>query len=115
MSREPWKAPRIGNLRERITLQGDPEIIGYNELNEPIYGPPVEMTVAARAEPIKGDELMAAGQVSAYHEITFHIRYIDDIKATWQIQWRGRDYNITGWRNLDERRRFLSIEAKAAA
>lgn len=115
MSREPWKPQRIGNLREKITLQGDPEIIGYNEFNEPIYGPPVEMTVAARAEPIKGDELLAAGQVSAYHEITFHTRYIDDIKATWSIVWRGNTFNITGWRNLDERRRFLAIEAKAAA
>ena len=115
MSLEPWKGQRIGNLRERITLQGDAEIIGYNELNEPIYGDPVEMTVSARAEPIKGDELAAAGTVGAYHEITFHVRHIAGIKATWSIAWQGRTYNITGWRNLDERRRFLAIEAKAAA
>lgn len=115
MSLEPWKAQRIGNLRERITFTGEAEIIGYDGFNEPIYGDPVEFTVSARAEPIKGNELEAAGQVSAYHEITFHVRYLSDIKATWEIDWQGKTYNITGWRNVDERRRYLAIEAKAAA
>lgn len=115
MSLNPWQGQRIGNLRERITFTGDAEIIGYNDFNEPIYGDPVELTVAARAEPIKGDELLAAGQISAYHEVTFHVRHIDGIKATWAITWRGKPYNITGWRNLDERRRFLAVEAKGAA
>lgn len=114
MSLNPWKAQRIGNLRERITFTGDAEIIGYNDFNEPIYGDPVEITVAARAEPIKGRELEAAGTVSGYHEIVFHVRHLDGIKATWEIEWRDRTYNITGWRNLDERRRYLAIEAKAA-
>lgn len=112
MSLEPWKGQRVGNLRERITLRAE-EVVGHNEFNEPIIEWVDKGTVYARAEPIKGDELMAAGQVQAYHEITFTIRHRSDLDATWQIQWRGRDYNITGWRNLDERHRYLSIEAKA--
>lgn len=115
MSLEPWKAQRIGNLRERITITGDAEIIGYNTFNEPIYGDPVEMTVAARVEPIKGGEVIAAGQVSGYHEVTFHTRYIENASTAWSIEHRGSTYDITAFRNVDERRRFLAIEAKAAA
>ena len=113
-SLEPWKGQRIGNLRERITFLGDAVQTGTDGAGHPIYGPPVEIEVAARAEPIKGQELQAAGTVGAYHEIVFHVRNMPDIKATWKIEWRGRTYNVTGWRNLDERRRFLSVEARAA-
>ncbi len=113
MSMEPWKGQRVGNLRERITFRGDAEIIGHNAFNEPIYGDPVEIEVAARAEPIKGVEIVEAVQINASHDITFHVRHIDGITATWEIEWQGRTYNIMSWRNLDERRRYLSIEAKA--
>lgn len=113
MSIEPWKGQRIGNLRERITFQGDAEIIGENEYNEPIYGDPVEIEVWARSEPIKGTELTAAAQTASYHEQTFYVRHRDDLKATWTIDWRGRTYNITAWQNADERRRYLAIQAKA--
>jgi len=114
MSLEPWKGQRIGNLRERVTFIGEPEIIGYDPFNEPIYGDAVQLEVSARAEPIKGSELEAAGQLSAYHEITFHCRYLANIQATWTLEWQGRTYNITGWQNVDERRRFLAVQAKAA-
>lgn len=114
MSLEPWKGQRIGNLRERITFIGEAEIIGQNPFNEDIYGDPVELEVSARAEPIKGDELMAAGQIGSYHTVVFHVRYLANIKATWSIQWEGRTYNIVSWQNPDERRRYLSIQAKAA-
>lgn len=113
-SREPWKGQRIGNLRERITFNIPGEQIGTSPLGTPIYSDPEEREVAARCEPIKGDELFAAGQVQAFHEIHFHVRHMADIKATWGIEWQGRAYNILSWRNLDERRRFLSIEARAA-
>ena len=115
MSLQPWKPQRIGNLRETITFKGDAEIIGYDPYNEPIYGPPVEITMRARVEPIKGDELVAAGTTGAYHDLVFHTRFLANIKATWEIEWRGKTYNIKSWRNPDERRRFLSIEATGAA
>lgn len=112
-SLEPWKGQRIGNLRERVTIRAYVQT-GTTPLNEPIFEWDEVATVAARCEPIKGDELLAAGQVSGYHDMTFHIRHRDDLQSSWEIRWRGRDYNITGWRNIDERRRFLAIEAKAA-
>lgn len=115
MSLNPWNPQRVSNLRERITFKGDAEIIGYNEWNEPIYGPPVEIDVFARAEPIKGDEVAAAGSIGSYHEITFHVRHRDDINPLWEIEWRGQSFNIRAMRNVDERRRFLSIEAVGAA
>lgn len=115
MSLNPWKPQRVSNLRERITFIAEGEEIGRDEWNLPIMSPDIEETVWARAEPIKGDELMAAGTVGAYHEIVFHVRHRNDIRTTWEIEWKGQRFNIRAFRNVDERRRFLSIEAVGIA
>lgn len=115
MSLNPWKPQRVSNLRERIKLMAPGEALPPNEFNEVFYGPDIEIPVFARVEPIKGDEVMAAGTIGAYHEITFHIRHRDDVRPHWSIEWRGQSFNIKALRNVDERRRFLSIEAVGAA
>lgn len=112
-SREPYRAQRIGNLRERIVLVEPGEETTHPGTGLPVPGVPIPHPVWGRVEPLKGDERIAAGQITAYHEIVFHIRHRTDLTAEWQVEWDGRTYNVTGWRNLDERRRFLAIEAKA--
>ncbi|MGQ2909350.1 MAG: phage head closure protein [Aliihoeflea sp.] len=115
MSLNPWKPQRVSNMRERIVLKAPGEPLPPNEFGEVLFGPDIERPVNARAEPIKGDEVLAAGGIGAYHELTFHIRYRDDVRSHWTIEWRGQSFNIKAMRNVDERRRFLSIEAVGAA
>lgn len=109
MSVEPWKGQRIGNLRDRITLQTWIEG-GRDEFNNPLPPQLVETTIWARAEPIKGDEVLRASEINAYHEIVFHVRWRDDVSVQDSIGWRGATYNVRSTRNVDERRRYLAIE-----
>lgn len=109
MSREPWKGQRIGNLRERITLQTWTEG-GRDEWNNPLPPELIEVPLWARAEPLKGDEVLRAGEIEASHDIVFHIRHRNGISVQDSIEWRGTTYNVKSWRNADERRRYLAIE-----
>lgn len=110
MSLEPWKGQRIGNLRERITLNAIGESPGEDPFGNPLPAEIIEVEVWARVEPLKGREVLEAAQVTASHDLTIHIRHRDDISVMQWITWRGTDYNITSYRNVDERRRYLSIE-----
>jgi SPP1 family predicted phage head-tail adaptor len=108
-SREPWRPQRIGNLRERVNLI-EPVTTGTSPLGEPILQLVDRGTFHARVEPLKGDERMRGGGVTQTHTLLVHIRHRDDIGPDWRIIWRGRSYGITARRNLDERRRFLTLD-----
>lgn len=112
-SREPWQGQRIGNLREQIVLQHFTTIT--NEYNEQIQVWQDIATVYARVEPVKGGEGIGAGQLQAYDEHHVHIRHRSDVGPTWRVQHRGRTLEILSVLNLDERRRFLTLECRGVA
>ena len=107
-SREPYRGQRIGNMRERITLQRLERTPdgggGFEETFVDVT------TVWARVEPVKADEQFIAGGIQSITDVLVHIRHRDDVVPTWRLEWQGRQFNITGIRNLDERGRFLVLD-----
>ena len=109
-SREPYRPQRIGNLRELITLQRMDRVPdgggGFEETFVDVA------TVWARVEPVKSAEQFMAGGIQGIDDLLLHIRHRDDVNKLWRIIWRSRQLSITGIRNLDERRRYLTIDAR---
>lgn len=99
----------VGDLKERITLQrreGTPD--GFGGMD---YEYIDTATVRGRVEPVKSDEQFLAGGIQSIDDVLVHIRHRDDVDPVWRLVWRDRQFSITGLRNLDERRQFLTIDA----
>lgn len=110
-TREPYRAQRIGNMRERVTLQEATTTTDG-------FGGTIETwqdvaEVWARVEPVKSTEAIVAGGIANIDDVLVHIRHRDDVAPTWRLVWQGGTYSITGVRNLDERKRTLTIDATA--
>ena len=110
-SREPFQAQRIGNMRERVTLQ-------QATTTTDAFGGTIETftdvgEVWARVEPVKSTERVVAGGVASIDDVLVHIRHRDDVAPTWRLVWKGSTYSIRGARNLDERKRTLTLDATA--
>lgn len=103
------RTQRIGNMRERITLQRLERIPDGAGGSEETF---VDVaTVWARVEPVKSAEQFMAGGIQGIDDLLVHIRHRDDVNQLWRMIWRDRQLSITGIRNLDERRQFLTIDA----
>jgi SPP1 family predicted phage head-tail adaptor len=108
MSLLPYRAERIGNLRERVTLLR--RAVGQDGWGQPTetYVPFDE--VSARVEPLKGSEAIAAAQVQSTQSYRIYLRYRDDLTVLDRIAWGAITLNVTAISNADERRRFLTID-----
>jgi SPP1 family predicted phage head-tail adaptor len=82
-----------GDLRERITFQT--RAAGADNLGKPIgaWGNAIA-GVPAKAEPIRGREFFAQGQMQAEVTVRFVIRYRADVTEKMRIVWRGLPYEI---------------------
>lgn len=112
-SREPYRAQRIGNLREHVVLQSvtyEDDGYGGQIPTWHDHGP-----IAARVEPLKGEERIIAGRLASPYDVAVHIRYRDDVRTDWRVVYRGETLEITSLRNLDERKRFLTLECTGGA
>lgn len=110
-SREPWRGQRIGNLREFVTLEE------YDASGDDGYGNPVVVWIPhgplhARVEPVKGVETIIAGGLAAVDTILVHIRHRSDVTPAWRLTYAGNTYNVRSVRNLDERKRFTTLECE---
>lgn len=68
-------------------------------------------TLWARIEPVAADERFAADRLATRvtHRIT--LRFRADIEGGMRIRHRGRVLVVTAWRDPDEVRRFLVLDA----
>jgi len=82
-----------GDLRDTITLQT--RATGKDLLGRPNGAWADAMEVAAKAEPIRGREFFAAGQMQAETVVRFVVRYHADIVETMRVVWRGQPYELT--------------------
>lgn len=125
----PYLPQPIGNLRHRVWLQE--RVLVRNSFNELIETWQNHARVWARIEPLKGFERMAAGGIQDASQAIIHIRYRDGINpADWRIiegetEEQGDPaedvpapgaivHNITGTRQLDERRAYLALDVTGA-
>ena len=51
-------------------------------------------TVWSKADPLRGREYFAAGQVQSEVSVRFLIRYRADVEPTMRVLWRGQPYEI---------------------
>lgn len=112
-TREPYRPQRVGNLRERLTIQHY-TVVDDGMGNEiPTWSDLA--TVWCRVEPLKGDERIIADAVRNPYSVVFHIRYRNDVTTDLRIMYQGKLFNLKRITNYDERKRFLSIEAETGA
>lgn len=81
-----------GDLSERITLQT--RAAGQDSLGAPVGEWADTFAVWAHAEPIRGREYFASGQMQAAVDVRFTIRYRADVVETMRVVWRGEPYEI---------------------
>lgn len=81
-----------GDLRERITLQA--RAAGQDVLGRPSGAWVDQFAVNAKAEPIRGREFFAQGQMQAEVTVRFVIRYRADVHERLRVVWRGEPYEI---------------------
>lgn len=113
-TRQPYRGQHPWNLRERVILEE------YTTDGDDGFGNPIEVwvphePVAARVEPLKGEEKVIAGGLANPFDVLVHIRYRPDVAATWRVVHDGQTLNIVSLRNLDERKRFLTLECRGGA
>ncbi len=65
-------------------------------------------TVWARAEPLRGREYFAAGQVQSEVTVRFTIRYRADVEPTMRVLWRSQPYEIVSV--IDTRAEGVQLE-----
>lgn len=81
-----------GELNQRVTLQA--RAAGQDVLGRPSGAWQDQFTVWAKAEPIRGREFFAQGQMQAEVTVRFVIRYRADVHERLRVVWRGEPYEI---------------------
>lgn len=124
---EPYRRQRLGNLNRRVWLQRHVET--RNDFNEIVFAWQNEARIWARIEPLKGVERFEAGGIQDTAHALIHIRFRDDVNpAAFRIiegetEHDGNEdkpasgavvWNITGTRQLDERRAYLAMDVAGA-
>jgi SPP1 family predicted phage head-tail adaptor len=105
-----------GDLDRRITILR-PEIT-FNEFNEPIETFVALMTVSAKRSDVSAGEAFRAQEVGAQLTTRFTLRWSDraaTVDARHRVRFGGRDYNITGIREREDRERWIEIDAVVRA
>lgn len=110
MTRYPRCPQLIGNLREQVTLQfetTEPDGFGNEVPTWHSVG-----SVAARIEPLDGEERIQAGGLTAPFNARVHIRYRQGVTTDWRLIYRGATFQIRAISNYDERRQFLTLDCE---
>jgi SPP1 family predicted phage head-tail adaptor len=105
-----------GELDRRITLRrvGEPDVDGAGN-PIPGTGQNIALTRWAKYTPVSDRERIAAKEVSAEYTARFVIHWsqaVRDVSPKWWLSFEGRDYDITG---VKEVRRRETIEITASA
>lgn len=97
-------------LRERVTLQSVTAVVGA--IGNVSATTTDVATVWAQVKPTRFSEGVVGERLSATAGYAITIRHRAGITPDMRIVWKGRTFNIDTIRNLDERKRFLTITVK---
>lgn len=100
---------RAGELNQRVTLQE--RLPGQNVLGEATGSWSDVATVWAQAQPLRGREWFAAGQMQQATDVRFRIRWRSDVTQSLRLLWRSEVYSIDGVIDVDGGRHTLEIMA----
>lgn len=105
-----------GDLDRRIVIL-KPEIT-FNEFNDPVESFVELMRVAAKRSDVSTTEALRAQEIGAELTARFTIRWsvqASAVDARHRVRFGGKDYNITGIREREDRERWLEINAVVRA
>ena len=83
-----------GLLTQRITIQvasANVDVLGQRVDSWTTFA-----TVWAQAQPLRGNELFAAGQTQSEAEVRFRIRYLAGVTSAMRVLWRTVPHVIVG-------------------
>ena len=69
-------------------------------------------TVWAHVQPLKGRELIAAKAAQSETDVRVYIRYLAGLNTSMRIVYNGKNYDITGIVDIDEKNVEMEISAK---
>lgn len=96
------------DLREQITLQA--RVPGEDAHGQEATAWTDLATVWAKAEPLRGRDFFAAGQMQLGVTTRFSIRWRDDVTGAHRVLWRDVPYDIQGHPiDIDGRRHTLEL------
>ena len=96
-----------GALTERITLQSRPT--GQDELGAETGSWSDVATVWAQAEPLRGREYFAAGQMQNAADVRFRLRYRAGVLPSMRVLWRGVAHDIVDVIDVGGQRHTLEL------
>ncbi len=99
----------IGPRRERVTIQDQTQTIDAAGAITTSWAPIAGSTVWARMSPASERTMVVAGRDEALVDWLCTIRHRSDVTTRMRVVWRGRIFDIQGFRNADERRQYLLI------
>jgi SPP1 family predicted phage head-tail adaptor len=105
-----------GDLDRRIIIL-TPEVT-FNAFNEPVETFVELMQVSAKRSDVSASEAFRAQEIGAELTARFTIRWsprASAIDARHRVRSKGKDYNITGIRERQDRERWLEIDAAVRA
>lgn len=82
----------IGKLNQLVTIQQPSTSVDALGQRVEIWTELV--TVWAQAQPLRGREFFAAGQVQSEASVRFRLRYRSDVTAAMRVVWRGVPHAI---------------------
>ena len=104
-----------GRLDRRIKLQSS--VRALDGVGQQVENWSDYITCWASVKPISDGERFGGGEIKAYATHRFQIRWhtmISGLDATWRVQYDGREYEISGVKELGRREGF-EITATARA
>lgn len=97
-----------GNLDQVITIQQRPP--GQNARGQALESwVPVLANIYAQAEPVRGREFFAAGQMQSEVTVVFRIRYRSNITTAMRVVWRGQPHDIVAVIDPHGQRQMLEL------
>lgn len=106
---------RRGPKKNIITFAVAGEIVGTDDLNQPIYGPPTTRDVFAEVLPVRGAELREADGEQRYSQsiYRFSVDFYDTVGLSTgaTLTFEGQAYDIVNIRPDYQRRSDAIIEA----
>ncbi len=100
-----------GRLDQRIVLQQ--RVAGVDTLGQPSTTWQDVATVWAQAQPLRGREFWAAGQVQSEASVRFRMRWRTGVTTAMRVKWRDQPHDIVAVVDVDGGRHTLELLAAA--
>ncbi len=101
-----------GDLNQLVTLQQPSTSV--DALGQRVLGWADVATVWARAQPLRGREFFAAGQVQSEASVKFTLRWLAGVTGQMRVVWRGLPHAIVAEpMDVDGRQRWLELMCAA--